>query len=134
MVMKMSDTKFVLICLGLALLIGGCSPAGREVSVDVNNNGSTVQLNEGDILVVTLESNPTTGYDWHIAEIDPALLSQQGEAEFKPQSELMGAGGIETFRFKALAAGEGELRLTYNRIWEEGVEPVEVFSITVSVK
>jgi inhibitor of cysteine peptidase len=134
----MSAKKFTLMiaasCLGLALLAGGCSPAGNVVSVGMSHNGSVVQLNAGDTLEVALESNPTTGYSWQIVEIDPALLSQEGEVEFEPQSDLVGAGGIETFRFKALAPGEGTLQLNYHRIWEEGVNPLEVFSITVSVK
>jgi inhibitor of cysteine peptidase len=134
----MSAKKFTMliaaICLSLAFLMWGCSPAGNVVSVGMNLNGSVVQLNAGDTLEVALESNPTTGYSWQIVEIDPALLSQEGEVEFEPQSDLVGAGGTETFRFKALAPGEGALQLNYHRIWEEGVDPLEVFSITVTVK
>jgi inhibitor of cysteine peptidase len=131
---KYFAVRISVLCFSLALLMSGCAPSGGEVAVDLSHNGSKVELKAGDILVVSLESNPTTGYIWQISESDPALFSQQGEVEFEPESNLVGAGGIETFRFKALAAGEGALTLGYRRPWEEGVEPLEIFSITVIVR
>ena len=96
------------------------------------------ELEQGQILVVTLKSNPTTGYGWEVAENQESILEQMGEAEFK-QSEtgeppLVGAGGWEIFRFKAISAGEMTLQLVYHRPWEEGVEPLKTFSLQVVVR
>ena len=109
----------------------------EEVNVDEEDYGSQVELEQGRILVVTLKSNPTTGYGWEVAEIQESILEQMGEAEFK-QSEtvgppLVGAGGWEIFRFKAISAGQMTLQLIYHRPWEEGVEPLKTFSIQVVV-
>ena len=109
----------------------------EEVNVDEEDDGSQVELEQGQILVVTLESNPTTGYGWEVAEIQESILEQLGDAEFK-QSEtgeppLVGAGGWEIFRFKAISAGQMTLKLGYRRPWEEGVEPIDTFSIDVVV-
>jgi len=109
----------------------------EEVNIDENDDGSQVELMQGQILVVTLESNPTTGYSWEVVETQESILEQMGEAEFK-QSEtgeppLVGAGGWEIFRFKAISAGQTSLKLVYHRPWEEGVEPVKTFSIQVIV-
>ncbi len=125
--------------IGAAILLSmlpltGCGTPSGEMQVDNSYNGSQVDLNVGQILVVSLESNPTTGYSWGVAEIDDEILQQEGEVEYKSESDLVGAGGVETFRFKALAVGEGELKLIYRRPWEEGIEPIEVFSIGVNVK
>lgn len=61
-----------------------------------------------------------------------------GEAEFKPSetggSPLVGAGGWEIFRFKAISAGQLILKLVYRRPWEVGVEPVKTFSLEVVVR
>ena len=61
-----------------------------------------------------------------------------GEAEFKPsetgEPPLVGAGGWEIFRFKAISAGQMILQLVYHRPWEEGVEPLETFSLWVVVR
>ena len=124
----------VVVILFAMLPTAGCASASDEIDVDMSDNGGQVDLNVGQILVVSLESNPTTGYRWEVAEIDDEILRQEGEAEYEAESDLVGAGGVETFRFKALAAGEGELKLVYRRSWEEGVEPIEVFSIEVDVK
>ncbi len=109
-----------------------------EVDVDANDAGSQVELEQGQILVVTLESNPTTGYRWEQAENQESYLEQMGEAEFKPsetgEPPLVGAGGWEIFRFKAISAGQMTLQLVYHRPWEEGVEPLKTFSIQVVVR
>ncbi len=61
-----------------------------------------------------------------------------GEAEFKPSQTggppLVGAGGWEIFRFKAIGAGQMILQLIYHVPWEEGVEPINTFSIEVVVR
>ena len=110
----------------------------REVHVDENDAGSQVELEQGQILVVTLESNPTTGYRWEQAENQESILQQMGEAEFKPsetgEPPLVGAGGWEIFRFKAISAGQMTLQLVYHRSWEEGVEPLKTFSLQVVVR
>ena len=110
----------------------------EEVHVDENDDGSQVELEQGRILVVTLESNPTTGYRWEVAENQESILEQMGEAEFKQSDTggppLVGAGGWEIFRFKAISVGQTSLKLVYHRPWEEGVEPVKTFSLQVVVR
>ncbi len=109
-----------------------------EVYVDANDADTQVELEQGHILVVTLESNPTTGYRWEVAEIQESILEQMGEAEFKPsqtgEPPMTGAGGWEIFRFKAIGAGQMTLQLIYHAPWEEGVEPINTFSIEVVVR
>jgi predicted secreted protein len=109
----------------------------EEVNVDEKDADSQVELEQGQILVVTLESNPTTGYSWEVVETQESVLEQIGEAEFKPsqtgEPPLVGAGGWEIFRFKAISAGQTSLKLVYHRPWEEGVEPLKTFSIQVAV-
>ncbi len=109
----------------------------EEVNVDEDDDGSQVELEQGQILVVTLESNPTTGYGWEVAEIQESILEQMGEADFEPSDEgeppMVGAGGWEIFSFEAISAGQTTLQLVYRRPWEEGVEPINTFSIEVVV-
>ena len=130
--------KGKLLAMGLvvilsALIFSGCGSA-KEVKLNANDNGRQVDLQKGQTLVITLESNPTTGYRWEVVEIEESILRQIGEAEFKPESEALGAGGTETFRFEAVSAGKMPLALVYHRPWEEGVEPLETFSLEVVVR
>jgi inhibitor of cysteine peptidase len=110
---------------------------GSEVIIGAEDDRSQVELRAGQVLVVTLESNPTTGYSWEVSEVDEAVLSQIGEAEFQeaPQEgeQMVGVGGIETFRFES-APGTTTLTLVYHRSWETDVEPLETFTVEVTVE
>ncbi len=91
----------------------------------------------GQVFTVTLESNPSTGYRWEWVDHQDSIVEQMGEAQFKPRETgdppLVGAGGWESFDFKAVHPGQMTLKLVYRRPWEEGVEPLKTFSLQVTV-
>jgi len=123
-----------LILLVALTVVAGCRPQ-QEVKVGIDDNGREVQLKKGQTLIVTLEANPTTGYSWEVAEpLDEQVLRQVGEPEFKAESEALGAGGVQTLRFKAVKAGRTILKLVYHRPWEKGVEPLDTYSLQVVVR
>jgi inhibitor of cysteine peptidase len=127
--------KFFLLTLagmiGL-LLLSGCG--NKTVKVDDSMNGQTITVKAGEVIEVSLAGNPTTGYNWYAVNLDETILTQSGEADFKSDSSAIGSGGIITNSFKAEAAGTTTLTLEYKRSWEEGVEPIQVFTITVVVE
>ena len=108
---------------------------GTEVQLSAADEGRTIELAAGQDLVVSLESNPTTGYGWEVSEIDGAILAPVGDAEYAQGGAegMVGAGGVETYRFSAQGPGQTTLTLIYHRAWEKGVEPLETFSIKVIV-
>ena len=111
-------------------------PSAETVEVNEDNNKGQVELEQGQILVVTLESNPSTGYRWEVVDNNESILKQFGQAEFKPSETsdppMVGVGGWEIFRFKAISAGQMTLELVYHRSWEDA-EPLKTFSIQVTV-
>lgn len=115
----------------LALVLSSCG--GKIVKIDNEMNGQTVTLQRGETLAVSLEGNPTTGYTWGITQVDASILESQGEAEYDSDSNLIGAGGVFTFKFTAVAAGTTNLELAYFRSFEQGVPPIETFKVTVVV-
>jgi predicted secreted protein len=106
-----------------------------ELEVGAADNGRTLELAAGEVLVVSLDSNPTTGYGWEVSEIDEGILSQEGEPVYVQGGAegMVGAGGVETYRFMASGSGKATLTLIYHRAWEEGVEPLETFSVDIVV-
>jgi inhibitor of cysteine peptidase len=126
----------LLLTLLIALIVAtGCSPQQQEVKATTADNGREIQLKKGQTLVVTLEGNPTTGYSWEVAEpLDGQVLRQAGEAEFKAESEALGAGGVQILRFEAANAGKTTLKLVYHRPWEKDVEPLNTYSLQVVVR
>ena len=117
--------------LGMGILTG-CSTNGMRLT-DADN-GKQVAVKSGDVIVVTLESNPTTGFSWQLTEMNNTVLKQVGEVKYESDGRnIPGAGGTETFRFEALSTGEVALTLWYMRPWES-VQPLKIFTIQVVVQ
>jgi len=123
----------VVLMVGLMILVG-CGAS--EVRLDANANGTQKDLSRGQVLLITLESNPTTGYSWQVVPVDPAILKQVGNAEFKSSAPppVVGAGGTETFRFETVGAGTTTLKLNYHRPWEKDVPPVITVMLLITVR
>lgn len=140
---KPNHRLFSLACLlllgGLILLQAGCaaaSPSGSSPrTIPLNASGEAVSAHPGDILEVTLEANPSTGYIWEVEGLDETVLKMEGEPEAKSgaNTNLVGAPVTQTFRYKALSAGRVELKLVYHRPWEKDVPPVKSFSAVVTI-
>jgi inhibitor of cysteine peptidase len=111
------------------------TPAHTTVNVNASYSGSQVNLSVGDILIATLDSNPSTGYSWTNASISNASVIKEMSREFKePDSKLMGASGQDIWTFKALEKGPGTISMNYSRPWEKDVAPIAAFNVTIVVK
>ena len=114
-------TAVLPILTACVLAIGACNstPQGvaeNAVMVGLADSGKLVRLEPGQQLVVQLNSNPTTGYQWRINEtIDRAVLLpdatrfSQTSAE-KSRSEEV---GTQYLRFVAQQPGRTNLSLVY---------------------
>jgi len=101
--------------------------------VTEDDAGSRVALRVGDRLMVVLEGNPTTGYEWsNTLTYEFATLRETAEVEFRPDSSLMGAGGLFLFRYEAFRVGPQAFRFTYQRPWES-TEPLHVLEFSADV-
>jgi inhibitor of cysteine peptidase len=110
------------------------SSTPAALNVDDSYSGGQVELSVGQLLVVTLNSNPSTGYSWSLAQnSDSSVLTEIGNEYIAPQTTLVGAGGKEEWTFKALKKGTSSISMEYRRPWETGTPPAETFSLTVVV-
>jgi inhibitor of cysteine peptidase len=110
--------------------------AGAERHVDMAASGSHVELAGTDVLVVSLESNRSTGYGWSVSQCDQAVLRLDSDPTYAQGGApgIVGAPGVEAFRFVAVAPGQTDLVLGYVRPWETGVAPVRTFVLHVTVR
>ena len=72
--------------------------------------------------LVSLPSNPTTGYQWTVKAYDKKIMRMADSHFVAPQTKLIGAGGKMIFTF-ALIKGQSlphstSLSFTYARSWE----------------
>jgi len=126
--------KKILHLIGLILtifLVVGCSSTVQaytdpEVTIDVGANDEFV-------ILIALESNPSTGYSWEASydETRLELVEETYELGEYAKQGLVGAGGTELFRFKALKSGEANITMEYKRPWEEEVLEQKVFTVEV---
>ncbi len=185
---KLSMILSLLLVVSLVMVAFGCAaeepeevvPEGppilprEEVSVDASYDGKEVEITaETGALIITLESNPTTGFEWELVEItnepeEPAPREEVDEPGPEPEQEgseptkpavytgelpektvlkhvdneyippeaegVVGAAGKEVWTFHAEEKGKSTIYMEYRRPWEQDMEPVETFTLTVIVK
>lgn len=127
----------------LALSTNGINPAAAEgeaerIGLDASYDDQEIEVEVGELLVVTLESNPTTGFGWQLSgSFDEgllALIDSRYEPGENTEQGMVGAGGSEVWTFKALATGETKISLEYSRPWESDEEAIQAFEIAVTIK
>jgi inhibitor of cysteine peptidase len=107
--------------------------------LDASADGTTQELKKGEVMSITLESNPSTGFGWFATSSNPDVLTQMGEPVYQePKSDsttpILGAAGMDTFFFQATDIGTATLTLEYKRGWETDATPEKTITITVGVK
>ena len=113
-------------------LLAGCV---GEIKTYIDS-GQTINISVDQEFVIAIGANPTTGYDWEVS-LDETML-ELVEKTYKPAEEakeykVVGAGGVDYFRFQALKTGETEITMVYKRPWEEPTpqDVTRVFTISI---
>lgn len=129
--------------VAISILILSLVP--RTASIDVScddfaSQGGTIskEIELGrfsDLLVVTLCSNATTGFEWELVEISDENILQQTEQEYAaPEgTEVEGVAGQEIWTFKILRSGETTIAMEYSRPREGGGNGEWTFDLRVKV-
>ena len=135
-----------LVSLALAVLsvgVSACAGASAGPAVVLtcddfqaaNHINREVQVSAGEVLVVDLCSNTTTGFSWEPARIEDGSVLQQLSEEFKaPDSKAVGAAGRNVWRFKALSKGTSTVSLAYSRPWGGGEKGLWTLTLTILVR
>lgn len=114
----------------VSTLLVGCTPGAPPEHTDEK---APITAGTGELFVIALASNPTTGYSWQL-DYDKAMLTLAGKDYVQDPGAAgrVGAGGTEKFTFQGVKAGATKVTLTYQRPWES-VPPAEtrVFNITI---
>ncbi|HEU4741717.1 MAG TPA: protease inhibitor I42 family protein [Meiothermus sp.] len=112
--------------IGFLLALAGCVPATtgpapaqpnpdpKTLRLSEKDAGQIVYLGIGDTLVIALESNLSTGFRWVLpAFIDGFLLEAQGEDYLAAKPGVIGGGGRQIFRYRAVRTGQTLLQFEY---------------------
>ncbi len=94
-----------------------------------------VEVTAGKMFTLTLESNPSTGYQWEIVQpLDETKVKLVEQLYNAAKTDRVGAAGVELWVFKAVAPGETTISMKYVRPWEKDVAPVETATFAVTIK
>ena len=104
-----------------------------EIVVTQSDPGKTVDARPGDVIVVSIAENLTTGYGWEVTCGEGAVLALKASSYSEPAGTAMGRGGTRLLRFAALAPGSQEIRLHLRRPWDPPGKAIGQFGITVRV-
>ena len=112
-------------------LVAGCV---GEVKTYIDS-GQAIGIGVNQEFVIAIGANPTTGYDWEVSldETILELVEKTYKLAEEAEHEIVGAGGVDYFRFKALKAGEAEITMVYKRSWEEPTPQDETKVFTINI-
>ena len=136
--------RVIVVKLGLLLIavivgVTVASAGGGDVTnVDASYAGQEVEVAVGESLVLALESNQTTGFQWALVENSDQTALQHAGHKYVPYENtdppLPGVGGKELWTFKALKKGTSTISMEYSQLWEGGEKAAETFVLTVLVR
>jgi inhibitor of cysteine peptidase len=108
----------------------------KSVQADESFNGRKIELHVGQMLLVKLPENASTGYRWIIppesARKLEKILREEDQSLPGPGNRI-GRPGIRNFYFQALKPGNAELELDYQRPWETAKPPARKFRLHIRI-
>ena len=126
-----------LLLFAITAVAAACDDAssGTVNTVIIRSEKRTdVALKTGDTLIISLPSNPTTGYSWQATTSDPNIVDPKGSTNVRPKNAPPGAGGVQNLTFLALKPGAATLTLVYDRPFDKGSpgNKAVIYNVTVS--
>ena len=113
---------------------GGSAERSQSTAAD-----SMIEVSAGREFTIVLNSNPTTGYSWRLAQpLDEKVLKLVNQEYLEPtpagKTPMVGAGGKEVWAFSALSQGNIEINMEYVRPWEKEPTPAEKLTFKVVIR
>jgi inhibitor of cysteine peptidase len=100
------------------------------VTLTAADNGKSIEVREGDIVLLRLKETPATGFRWQIDHADDIVASEGDSFELGPDPTF-GSGGVREFRFRVMAGAPGRLELKLWQAWEGETSVTDRFRVNV---
>lgn len=132
-----------MLCGLLVMTVAACGArdddsAGGAFDADVEvteaDNGKSYTVRTGDHVQITLNSNPTTGYEWAVQSLKGTVISYLGSNYESSGGNMPGTGGTQTLTFRAELPGDSPIELKYWRSFEGDSSIGQTFSIQITVE
>jgi|SRR5882672_6448081 len=97
------------------------------------DNGMEIDLRQGQVVTVVLDSNKASGLGWVLVEPAGTIVVMQGGPAYSTKSGKRGSGGTETWHFRAAKPGHQTVKMEYRRKWATSV-PERTFRFDANVR
>lgn len=111
-------------------------PVSGTVAITAKDNGQTVAARVGNLIRITLESNPSTGYNWelHDFKFGPSIFHGSELVPRDGGNVLFGAPGDTVITLQAIEPGAQNIALIYRRPWEPVEQAAARFAFQLDVE
>ena len=118
---------------GLIMLLLGAIGCGLRCP-EPTPPETTLTVATGKTFTLVLEANPTTGYEWNLAEtLDPARVELLDATYRSCRPVTTGSGGRSIWKFRAVDPGETTIQLGYYPPDKSRNVPAYTVTFTITV-
>lgn len=119
---------FLISCI-VALVVCAVPVLASTLTFTEKDSGSTVKVNPGDTIILTLVENPSTGFRWFMDASRGLILKSD---EYEPSgSGLIGAAGKRTWTYTVSVSGMLSISGIYKQGWMPSTGNEDTFSLTL---
>jgi inhibitor of cysteine peptidase len=105
----------------------------KELHFSAKDNGAIIQTDPGTVIIVTLDGNPTTGFEWVVDEADQNIVKNIHSVFNKTEGAAVGMSGVYVFTASVVEQGSVKLSFKYRRRWEGDSSVLKRFGIQLNV-
>jgi predicted secreted protein len=126
-------------------LVSGCGqqnqntseqPTPKEVQLTEQGGacGHALGLDSGDTLVLVLDREPDSEYQWEVGFYVPEVIQPEDDTAAQSASNMASETSTQTLRFLAMGEGQATLVLVYHNPLEEDAPDLKTCEVTVEIK
>ena len=105
-----------------------------EITLTQSDKGKSVAVRPGEVVCISLDENPSTGYRWELEHDDDQILRLLTSGYISDSGAGVGGGGQHVWKFMAENYGEVQLTMKHRRSWEGDKSAIELLEITIQIK
>lgn len=110
-------------------------PVTGKIEVTAADAGKVIRAVVGNLIVITLKSDPGAGYNWELHNFDYGAADFYS-SETVPVGEgnvLVGAPAKTVLALQAVQPGTQDIKLAYRRLWEPPDQVADTFAFRLEV-
>lgn len=126
--------KIIILSLASIVLFGYVFGAGcisnDNIEFSYSGGEQSISAKAGEIITITTETNPSTGYSWTEPVVSDGLKIVGSGGYSDAEHGLVGAGGYHYWNVTAEKSGTYTFETEYKRPWEDKVSSTITVTLT----